>query len=163
MISNKSNLFRSTGRVFGLVLCGAMLLTSAGGMDEDNSKSRGLEGTWFTQVTIRDCQTNAVVRLFPALNTFHRGETMTDTTTGVSPSVRSPGLGKWEKTGSHSFSATSLAFLFSSTGVPTGTQQLTHRIEMQGDEISFTSSVAIFDNNGNVVTTGCATAVGRRI
>jgi hypothetical protein len=162
MILKKSDVFRSPGRVFGLFLCGVVLLTPAWG-DEGNSKSGDLEGTWFTQVTIRDCQTNAVVRVFAALNTFHRGETMTDTTTGVSPSLRSPGLGKWEKTGSHTFGATSLAFLFNPTGVPLGTQQLTHRIEMHGNEISFASSVVIFDTSGNMVSTGCASAVGRRI
>ena len=159
----KSDLFRPAGSLFSLFMCGAFLLTAAQGADGGNSKSEGLEGTWFTQVTVRDCQTNAMLRVFPALNTFHRGETTTDTTTGFSPSQRSPGLGKWEKTGPHTFGATSLAFLFTPAGVPMGTQQLTHVIEMQGDGISFTSSVAIFDTAGNVLSTGCATAVGRRI
>lgn len=159
----KSVLFRSPRRLPGLVLCGAMLLTAGSGSDEGNSKSGGLEGTWFTQVTIRDCQTKAMLRVFPALNSFHQGETLSDTTTGLSLSVRSPGHGRWEKTGSNTFRAISIAFLFNAAGVSLGTQQLTHLIEVHGDESSFTSSVATFDTSGNLLSTGCATAVGRRI
>lgn len=88
---------------------------------------------------------------------------MIDTTTGASPSLRSPGLGKWEKTGAHTYSATSLAFLFSPTGAWTGTQKLMHVIEVDGDENAFRSTVEIFDIGGNTVSTGCATAAGRRM
>lgn len=122
-----------------------------------------LEGTWVTQVTIRDCQTGFPLRSFPALNTFNEGQTMIDTTTGASASTRTPGLGKWEKTGPKTYSATTLAFLFSAVGTWTGTQKLTHVIQASGREITFTSTVEITDIAGNVTVNGCATAVGQKL
>jgi hypothetical protein len=88
---------------------------------------------------------------------------MTDTTAAVSPALRSPGLGTWDKTRGQTYGATSLAFLFNPAGVWTGTQRLTHSIRFNRDAIEFTSTNEIFDTNGTVTTTGCATAVGSRL
>ena len=35
--------------------------------------ARKLEGTWYTQVSAHNCTTGAVLRSFPALNTFAAG------------------------------------------------------------------------------------------
>jgi len=129
----------------------------------DDSNSGKLQGTWFTDVTIRQCGTGTVLRTFTAINTFNEGETMIDTTSGASPALRSPGLGKWEKTGSHTYSAVSLALLFNPAGVWTGTQKLTHVIEVNGDENVFTSQSEIFDTAGTRISSGCATANGHRL
>ena len=67
------------------------------------SQAQRLEGTWATQVTIHDCQTGAIVRELPALNTFAQGGTLIDTTAGVGPALRSPGHGTWEKITGHSY------------------------------------------------------------
>jgi hypothetical protein len=146
----------------GLVLAATLSLTPAQALD-DNSESGKLVGTWFTQTSIRDCKTGVVLRTFPALNTFSSGGTMTDTTAAVSPALRSPGLGTWDKTRGQTYGATSLAFLFNPAGVWTGTQRLTHSIRFNRDAIEFTSTNEIFDTNGTVTTTGCATAVGSRL
>jgi hypothetical protein len=146
----------------GLVLAVTLSLTPAQASD-DSSESGKLEGTWFTQASIRDCTTGAVLRTFSALNTFASGGTLTDTTAAVSPALRSPGLGTWEKTYGQMYSATSLAFLFNPAGAWTGTQRLTHSIRFNGDAIEFTSTNEIFNTSGTVTTTGCATAVGHRL
>jgi len=143
----------------GLVLVATLSLTPARASD-DNSESGKLIGTWFTQASVRDCRTGVVLRTFSALNTFASGGTMTDTTAAVSPALRSPGLGTWEKAHGQTYSATSLAFLFNPAGVWTGTQRLTHSIRFNGAAIEFTSTNEIFDTSGTVTTTGCATAVG---
>ena len=130
---------------------------------DDSNSSGKLQGTWFTQVAIRDCGTGAVLRTFSAVNTFNSGETMIDTTTGASPSLRSPGLGKWEKNGGRTYDAVSVALLFSPAGVWIGTQKLTHKIEVSGDESAFTSRSEVFDPTGMLLSSGCATAVGRRL
>ena len=87
---------------------------------QSGSQAKRLEGTWATQVTIRDCHTGVIVREFPALNTFAQGGTLIDTTSAVGAALRSPGHGTWEKIGNHSFHAFSLAFLFSPANVWTG-------------------------------------------
>ena len=146
----------------GLVLAATLSLTLAQASD-DNSESGKLVGTWFTQTSIRDCKTGAVLRTFSALNTFSSGGTMTDTTAAVSPALRTPGLGTWEKARGQNYDATSIAFLFNPAGVWTGTQRLTHSIRFNRDAIEFTSTNEIFDTNGTVTTTGCATAIGHRL
>src|SRR5687768_7393696 len=122
---------------------GLLSLLVLGGANRAPAQSAGtgkLEGTWFTQVSIRNCQTGAVVRTFPALNTFAPGGTLIDTTTGFSPSLRSPGHGSWEKTGGHSYRSVSVAFLFDATGNWTGIQRLTQIIEVQNDAFTSTAT-----------------------
>ena len=155
MKSTKQKLFWSLAIVMSVALAQAA--------DDSNSESGKLQGTWFTEVAIRDCGTGAVLRTFSAVNTFNAGETMIDTTTGASPSLRSPGLGKWEKNGGRTYGAVSLAFLFSPAGVWIGTQKLTHKIEVSGDENAFTTRSEVFDPAGVLLSSGCATAAGRRL
>jgi hypothetical protein len=102
------------------------------------------------------------VKTFPAINTFNDGGTMIDTTTGVSPSLRTPGLGKWQKTGPQTYNAISVGLLFNPTGDWIATQTLTHVIEVQGDTSTFTTTSEVIDTSG-VVTTGCATAAASRL
>jgi hypothetical protein len=129
------------------------------------SQEKHLVGTWFTQVTIRDCHTGTPIREFPALNTFARGGTLIDTTAAIGPALRSPGHGVWEKTSGHKFRAYSLAFLFNPANVSTGTQSITQAIQIgdNPDEFTSTASSQIFDTGGNVLNTLCSSTVARRI
>ena len=126
------------------------------------SQAGKLEGTWRVQVTIRDCQSGAALRTFPAMLTFAQGGTLTETTTGFPPALRSPGHGVWEKIGGHNYRAVSEAFLFNPANSWTGTQRLSQIIEIGSEPDGFKSTATneIFDINGNLIVTGCATAVG---
>ena len=132
---------------------------------QDDPQARKLEGTWYTQVSAHNCTTGAVLRSFPALNTFAAGGTLIDTTTVVAPSLRSPGHGTWEATGGHTFRAISLAFLFSPAGAWTGTQRIIQAIEMREgpDEFSSTATSESFDTAGTLIGSVCATAIGQRV
>ena len=107
------------------------------------AQARKLEGTWRVQVTIRDCQTGAALRTFPAMLTFARGGTLTETTTGFGPAQRSPGHGFWRHTDGHTYSVVSEAFLFNPAGAWTGTQKLTQAIEIGDDSDEFASTATI--------------------
>jgi hypothetical protein len=135
------------------------------GREGSRSEARKLEGTWYTDVTVRDCQTGVTLRTFPALNTFAEGGTLIDTTTAVSPALRSPGHGTWEKENRHSYSTVSLAFLFSPTGVWTGTQRITQAIEVGpgGDDATSDASSQIFNTGGTLTAMQCSAAVLRRL
>jgi len=163
--------------VVGLVLLFAVAVLGAGfpslaraakakhlDNQESISQARKLDGTWRVQVTIRNCQTGAGLRTFPALVTFAHGGTLTETTTGFAPSQRTPGHGFWRHTGENSYLAVSEAFLFNPSDIWTGTQKLTQNTEIARDSDAFasTASIEIFDISGNLLTKGCATAVGRR-
>jgi hypothetical protein len=132
--------------------------------ERSESGARKLEGTWRVQVTLQDCQTGAVLRNFPALLTFAGGGTLTETTTAFPPSARTPGHGFWRRTGRRTYTAVSEAFLFNPAGTWTGTQRLTQAIEIGNDPDKLTSKATneIFDINGNLLVTGCATAVAQR-
>ena len=170
---------RTMNIVAGLVLMAALVLPGTSlwtpalaataqqqSQDQERSESQGqkLEGTWRVQVTIRDCQSGAALRTFPAFLTFAHGGTLTETTTGFPPAQRTPGHGVWSHMDAHTYSAVSEAFLFSPAGVWTGKQRLTQVIEIghDADVLSSTAMNEIFDTNGNLILTGCATAVGNR-
>lgn len=57
------------------------------------------------------------------------------------------------------------AFVFSPAGVWIQTHRLTRAIEVSIDGNAFTDTVAleIFDTNGNLIVTGCATSVASRL
>jgi hypothetical protein len=125
----------------------------------------GLEGTWRVQLTITDCQTNAVLRTFPARFSFAKGGTLTATTAGQLPSLNTPGLGVWNHMYGRTYSAVSEAFIFSSAGAWTSIQRLTRVIVVNRDATAYTDTVAlqILDTNGNVIVTGCGTSVASRM
>ena len=131
---------------------------------QSEESAKGLQGTWRVQLTVRDCQTGVALRTFPALFTFAKGGTLSVTTAGQLPALSTTGLGVWRHTDGHTYSAVSEAFVFSTAGVWTQTHRLTRAIEIGNNEDEFTDTVAlqIFDTNGNVIVTGCATSIGSR-
>jgi hypothetical protein len=159
MLPGNWKLIGRVGLLSGLLVA----VAAPRGQADENNESGKLEGVWFTEVTARVCGTTTVLRSFSAINTFNKEQTMIDTTAGISPAMRSPGMGKWEKTGPQTYSATSIALLFNPLGAWTGTQTLRHVITVNGNENSFDSTVEIKDPAGNVLVTGCAIAVGHRM
>ncbi|WP_035347088.1 hypothetical protein [Edaphobacter aggregans] len=150
--------------VFALAVM--LFLTSGLNAQEGNSESRAgrLEGMWRVQLTVRDCQTGAAQRTFPALFAFAKGGILTFTTAGQPPAVATPGYGVWAHTGGHNYSAVTEVFIFNPAGVWIQTHRLTRAIELDkdADEFTDTTKLEILDTSGNLIATGCATSVGRR-
>jgi hypothetical protein len=125
---------------------------------------RRLAGSWYTDVTTRDCATGAALRSFPAINTFSNGGELIDTSTVVAPSLRSPGHGTWERLGDHRFKSVSFAFLFSPTGAWVATQKLAQDIRLASrNEFTSTAVSKVYDTAGSLTQTTCATAIAHRI
>ena len=82
--------------VLGLV--GALVMTSGrpGLAQSSNAASKnGLEGTWFVQVTLRNCATNAQIGLpFNSLVTYHRGGTISESTSSPAFAIGQRGGGQ---------------------------------------------------------------------
>jgi len=159
--------FAAFGGTAVLVFVGILALGSgltAKPKSADTGSDNGLQGTWRVQLTVRDCQTGVALRTFPALFTFSKGGTLSVTTAGQLPALSTTGLGVWRHTDGHAYSAVSEAFVFSTAGAWIQTHRLTRAIEIGDNEDEFTDTVAlqIFDTNGNVIVTGCATSVGSR-
>ncbi len=148
-----------------MIICGLLASSASASAQSDNAKSHNsLEGAWRVQVTVRDCQTAEPLRTFPALFTFAKGGTLTVTTAGQPPSLSTPGLGVWQHKVGHSYRVVSEAFVFSAAGSWAQTHRLTRDIKLNDDGDQFTDIVAlqIFDTDGNLIVTGCATSVASR-
>ena len=151
-----NNLFLLTGVI-------VMSLANLASAAEPEPASEGLVGTWYTQVTARNCQTGVALRTFPALASFAPGGIVTDTTTAFPLALRSPGHGSWEKIAPNTYTSISVAFLFSPAGVWTGIQKLTQTIIIENNQYSSTAANRIFDTAGNLTVTSCATASASRV
>ena len=171
MTSRNLKRFAASGGTAALVLAGMLFLGSAltsRAHSEGAGSDNGLEGAWRLQVTVRDCQTGEELRPpFPALFTFAKGGMLTLTTAGQPPALTTPGLGVWQKTGDHTYSAVSEAFFFSPAGAWIQTHRLTRAIEIGDNADQFTDIVnlEIFDTTKppNLIATGCATSVASRL
>lgn len=168
LTSRNSNRLAASGRAAVLVLAGMLFLGSgqtARAQSEEGNSQKGLEGAWRLQLTVLDCNSGQALRTFPAVFTFAKGGTATVTTAGQLPSLATPGLGAWRHTYRRHYSAVTDAFVFSPAGAWIQTHRLTRAIKVSIDGDTFTDTVAleIFDTNGNLIVTGCATSVASRL
>jgi hypothetical protein len=149
-----------------IMIVGCLLASGAPARAQsgDGGSHNGLQGAWRLQVTVRDCQTGAVLRTFPALFAFAKGGTVTNTTAGQSPALFTPGFGVWRHTEGRTYAAVLEAFVFSPAGVWIQTNRFTRSIELDGnaDEFTDTIKLEIFDTSGNLIGTGCGTSVATR-
>jgi hypothetical protein len=135
--------------------------------NERGDEGRHLVGTWMVQVTREDCQTHVPVGPpFLSLLTYNRGGTMTDSTSNpqFGQSVRGPGHGVWTHTNDHSYKVFSAAFVTMNATL-VSTQFLKQAIDVTtpNDYVVPTASVQFVSPDGTILSTGCATAVGKRL
>ena len=102
------------------------------------------------------------LKTLEAYTTYHRDGTLSNTDTN---GLTGPGSGTWQNLGGGSFSSTIRSFSFDANGINTGEGKITQTIQMAPDKMSFpgTATVEIFNVNGNLVATLCATGVATRI
>jgi hypothetical protein len=130
-----------------------------------SGQPRSIEGVWQTTVTQRNCQTGDVIRTFRGLSAYHEGGTMSETSAALSPALRSPGYGVWDKESYSTYSSSFIFQRFNPDGTFAGTQQTTSTITLgsrDGNTYNTTTSIQVFDANNNLLGTGCATATATR-
>ena len=137
------------------------------GVAQGNERTSDLVGTWMVQVAREDCQTHAPVGPpFLSLLTYNAGGTVTDSTSNpqFGQSIRGPGHGIWIHTNSHSYKAFTAAFV-TMNGTLVITQFLTQGIDMTtpDDYVVSAAAVQFVSPDGTIISTGCATAVGKRL
>lgn len=137
------------------------------------SRARTVEGTWFVQVTLRNCTTNAALGSFNSLVTFARGGRLIESpgSTAFAPGQRSSGHGNWAHQGGHTYSQRVVALILFETapnfpvspGFLKGWQTITHTVELSDpDHFTSAGSADFYDSNGQLYRSGCSTAIGTR-
>jgi len=161
-----ANLRHAIATVAALTLAAAAGLALA--VDRASSDDAlQLEGTWLVQVTLHDCSSGADLETFPAMNSFVSTGSLVEfaTTPNITPAMRTPGLGNWQRTGPRRFHAI-FSLFFLPDGVTVGAlYQISRTIIMTGpNHFRADASVQILDPTGTmVVATGCAKETARRI
>ncbi len=99
-----------------------------------------LEGVWAEQVTLRNCDTGAVLAAFRSFSMFNRGDTMSNSS-NQSPAVFGPGQGTWtaQTTG---YNNVFRFFTFKPDGSFAQTRIVTRAITLGTDKNSFTATIS---------------------
>ena len=168
---------RRAGTLAALLgLAGSLVMTagSAATAQSSNSASKnGLAGTWFVQVTVRNCATDAALGSFNSLVSFHNGGTLSEATSSPSFAVgqRSAGHGNWDAEGDHTYSQHMVALINfdtpanppASPGFFAGWGTVTHTVELiDADHLTSAGTNSFYKSDGTLYRTGCSTAVGVR-
>lgn len=136
---------------------------------QDRAPDRSLGGVWLVKITPRNCATGEPTpsAAFEALYTFHADGTMSVSLRNNSLTLeRTAAHGLWRR--DLGWSVYSLKFVHIrrtvSTGAFAGMQEGAAELVLaaSGDEFTTDGSSAVFDVNGNPVSTGCSNSVGTR-
>lgn len=124
-----------------------------------------LVGTWASEVTVRNCQTGAVIRSFSETKIFAPAGTVTGITGGVSPALVSTAIGTWQHVGGDNFASTAYNYRFNLDGSFAGSQKVTRAIVIvpSAGEFTSTNNLEVKNAVGAVIATGCSTEVGHRL
>ena len=128
--------------------------------------AQSLQGTWRVTRHGVDCITGEeLFASFPAITTYNQGGTYTGY--GVPPGG-DPGQGTeygvWQREpGSHNYSNRAVFYSYTAEGDFDGRGEATEAIQLTtADSFTSTGTVQIFDADGNLIATICATSTGTR-
>ncbi len=147
-----------------MTICGAaaalmLLANPTFGNQPDDRPRHSIIGAWNVEVTVRqngpDCTATPMVPFgpnpFPALNTFHKGGTVSETGSRSPPSARSPGHGVWKRIGGRDFQSRYTFQLFDANGFLANLMDIRTDIRLSRDGQSFSgvSRLEFTDISGN--------------
>ncbi len=166
----------------GLVSAIAVLAMAGTAQAEPGpSAPRTVQGTWYVQVTPRNCFTGAqVAPPIVSLVTFHKGGTLTEApaATVFAPGQRTPGHGTWERQPGGTYEQRFAALIAFTTapgpvfglppgpmgpGFEAGWQTVTQTVRLlDHDHLESDGTNAFYRTDGTLYRSGCSTATGTR-
>lgn len=166
----KKNIVRIIGgMISAVVVMSVLTFTLAFGQDVSRGGSAAggggrLEGTWDTQVTIRNCATGGAIATFPSIGTFMQGGTSIGSTAGRPQSSRTPEHGVWSHQSGNTYYFKFKSFSFDAAGSSTGWTIVQHQIllDHSGDTYTSAGTAENYDRNGNLLFIGCSSATATR-
>ena len=127
--------------------------------------AQSLQGTWRVTGTVVNCITGQDILSFPAITTYNQGGTYTGY--GVPPGG-DPGQGTeygvWQREpGNHNYSVWVVGYAYTAEGDFEARVEATETLHLTSAN-SFTGAgtVQIFDADGNLIATFCASSTGTR-
>lgn len=158
-----------------IVAVGALL--GAGNVAQANEQSgdrgakaqaRAIEGVWLPIVTIKDCQTHAVITTFPSMEIYVRGGGFIGF--GAVRQSDQIGMGAWRHVGGRNYTAQYQFFSYTPFGAPDGTPDgtmlrvsATIRINAAGTAFASSQTGDVIDAAGNVLAQVCGTRTATRL
>lgn len=148
-----------------------------------NPKNR-IVGTWFIEVTLRNCATAAALGSFNSLTTFHEGGTLSESTSNPTFAIgqRGPGHGNWTAEGHRTYKGQIVSLInfysppknlpgtpgfnptmpivpefFPGWGTVTFTSELS-----DADHGTAVSTTAFYKADGTLYMRGCSTTASQR-
>ena len=121
-----------------------------------------IEGTFQSDVTIRDCTTGVTTMTFRGLTAFHQGGTATSDN-NTPPSGKGLAIGTWKKSAVGTYNASFRFFIVLPT-TAIGQQRFQRAITLSADGNAITSTISaqLLDPVGNVLATICGSETGVR-
>lgn len=126
-----------------------------------------IEGSWRVVRHGVACDTGDIVSTFPGLMSFGRGGSLNGYAVrpGGSPALGSPEYGVWKNEpsmGKYSFRLVSMNY--EEGGAYAGTTEVAAQLALNGDNSGFnySSTISIYDANGNLMFSHCGKAEGTR-
>lgn len=147
-----------------LAVCAAAVLASTYARAEESQPR--IVGVW--QVTRHgvNCVTGQQVSSFPALMTFHADGTVNSDAVapGATAAEGTDEHGLWQREpGAHEYSFKAISYSWQPTGIFGGSTNLSASLTMTSpDTFAYNSTIQIFDENGNLITSHCGHATGIR-
>ena len=127
--------------------------------------AQSLQGTWRATITAVECITGQDILSFPDIMTFNQGGTCTEyfVVPGNDPGQETQ-AGVWQREpGSHNYSNRAVFYSYTAEGDFDGRGEATEAIQLTtADSFTGTGTVQIFDADGNLIATICATSTGTR-
>jgi hypothetical protein len=162
MKTNLRNYIMLAGLLLVLI---AAAKSPAQGTGEAGGGGGRLVGTWDATISITNCMTGDLITSFQSTANFNQGGTFTGITSGMPPAVRTPEVGIWKHEVGSSYVFRFKAYLFNGSGVASGYQIITHSLELDKENLNYTSSgnVKIYNMAGMQVGAGCSSGVGTRL
>lgn len=124
-----------------------------------------LAGSWDAAVNITNCANGSVITSFKSIAAFNQGGTYVGITGGTAPADRTAEIGVWKHLGDNRYQFRFKTFHAPGGGVPTLYDVVTHEIELNPDNLNYTSSgtATRYTMAGVQIFSGCSTAVGTRM
>jgi hypothetical protein len=158
-----------------IVTVSALLGAGNAAQAQEQSRSHGskaevrkLEGVWLPVVTIKDCQTDAVIATFPSMDIYVRGGGYIGF--GAVRQSDQIGMGAWQHVGGRNYTAQYQFFGYTPFGAPDGTPdgtllKVSATISLNAAGTAFTGSQTanIVDFAGNALAQVCGTRTATRL